>query len=99
LVVTVQATDPAGLGVFAGYLDINYDSSKTWVAAADANGNISASAFVDAFRPHGVQEITTIPGSDNYYPVGVSAANLPNLIDDVGAFSNRLNNFPGQLTT
>ncbi len=99
LVVTVQASDPSSLGVFAGYLDIGYDESKTWVAAADANGNISAADFLNAFAPKGVQQIAGIASSSNYFTNGLSAGNLPNLIDDVGAFANtHLPNWPGELS-
>jgi len=35
LVLTAQATDPAAKGVFAGYMDISYDSSKTQVVVPE----------------------------------------------------------------
>ena len=64
----------------------------------DLQNGVNAQAFQEAFRSPGVQAITTIPGSDVFYHNGLSAISQPNLLHDVGAFSNGSAPVPGQLT-
>jgi Dockerin type I domain/Bacterial Ig domain len=51
-------------------------------------GSIPASTLAEAWRPRGLPTITTVPESRIFFPLGLSAGDLPHLIDDVGGFSN-----------
>lgn len=63
-------------------------------------GSIPAVAFAEAFRSRGVPTITTVAEARVHYPNAVSAGNLPNLIDDMGAFTDSISaNRPGELTS
>jgi hypothetical protein len=66
----------------------------------DLQSGITPLAFKEAFRSWGGATIAGVANGREYYSNDVSATSLPNLIDEVGAFTNSISsNRPGELTS
>jgi len=87
--LTIAGQDLTGSGSLQ--LSVTYEG--------DLQSGITPLAFKEAFRSWGGPGTAGLAGEREYYPNGISAADVPNRLDDVGAFSTVDSPYPGELTS